>query len=179
MIINAINAGNSIGKGMVTMNSIIAIIFSIILFAIGVFLILKKEIYSKNILGKIDKAECENFIKYSDDVKKLNPITLFNCSTINYNYTIDGENYTNETNINNSSKKYIKNDNIKLQYNPNFPSQSRIAQPKSKLMGIIMIGIALFIFLISLLQYYFVSKVRGAGSLYTAKTTYNYFTNRK
>lgn len=177
MLSQVIQTGNIIGKGIAGVYLIVGIIFSLIFGAVGVFLILRKEIYSNNITAKVKEAKCDKFTKYSDDVKKTNPKTMFNCSTIKYSYIVGDKTYDTDTILNDSMREYKENDQIDVQYNPNEPSQSRLKQPKSKFVGIIFIVVSLFLFLASYTRYYIISKVRGAGSIYTAKKAYNYFTN--
>ena len=175
MINKAINVGNTIGKGMATMNLIIAIIICLILGGIVLFLIFKKEVYTKNVSGTVIDATCKEFTEN----KKDNPIIKYNCSNIKYSYIIDETSYDGEDSILSSKKNYIKDDNIELQYNPNKQSQSRIKQPKLKIIGYILIIVSIVIFLISYAHYYFVSNVRGAGSVYTAYQAYNYLKSNK
>ena len=169
MINKAINVGNTIGKGMSILNLIGAIIVSLLFGGVGLTFLLMKDVYTKNVTGKVTSANC--YRRFG------NKKTRYDCRNVSYNYVVDGTKYNGSEQVGETNTKYRKGDNIKLQYNPENIGDSRLKQIKGKYVGIFLISIAIIILLIAFSQYYFISRVRGAGSAYTAYTAYNYMTN--
>ena len=154
------------GKVFTGIGLFMAVIIGTIFIIIGVYLIKHPDKKNKSLIANITKANCTKVINYTNN----NQTITYQCD-LDINYTINNQNFVNKF-TENSSIDYTNEKTIKIYYDPNNPNDISTSYSDNPLLGYILIGVALFIILISGIWYWasrkskFVSELAGIkGSL--------------
>jgi hypothetical protein len=103
----------------------------------------------------------------------INEITKYSC-TIDFKYTVNDKEYSGS-----KKKEYLIEpkigNTIKVFYNPENPTDTSFSQGPPKLFGVGLISFACVLVTISFLLYFVTKKVKGAGTILTGATAYDYF----
>ena len=160
-----INTGNKIGQTIAFVRLIMAIIVAMSCCSSGTFLMIRKEKYSKQVDGVITDIKCLPII--------INKTTKYSC-TIDFKYTVNDKEYSGS-----KKKEYLIEpkigNTIKVFYNPENPTDTSFSQGPPKLFGVGLISFACVLVMISFLLYFVTKKVKGAGTILTGATAYDYF----
>ena len=160
-----INTGNKIGQTIAFVRLIMAIIVAMSCCSSGTFLMIRKEKYSKQVDGVITDIKCLPII--------INKTTKYSC-TIDFKYTLNDKEYSGS-----KKKEYLIEpkigNTIKVFYNPENPTDTSFSQGPPKLFGVGLISFACVLVMISFLLYFVTKKVKGAGTILTGATAYDYF----
>ena len=160
-----INTGNKIGQTIAFVRLIMAIIVAMSCCSSGTFLMIRKEKYSKQVDGVITDIKCLPII--------INKTTKYSC-TVDFKYTVNDKEYSGS-----KKKEYLIEpkigNTIKVFYNPENPTDTSFSQGPPKLFGVGLISFACVLVMISFLLYFVTKKVKGAGTILTGATAYDYF----
>ena len=162
-----INTGNKIGQTIAFVRLLFAVVVALSCCSSGGFLMVRKEKYSKQVDGVITDNKCLPII--------INEITKYSC-TIDFKYTVNDKEYSDS-----KKKEYLIEpkigNTIKIFYNPENPTDTSFSQGPPKLFGVGLISFACVLVMISFLLYFITKKVKGAGTILTGATAYDYFRN--
>ena len=160
-----INTGNKIGQTIAFVRLLFAVVVALSCCSSGGFLMVRKEKYSKQVDGVITDNKCLPII--------INEITKYSC-TIDFKYTVNDKEYSGS-----KKKEYLIEpkigNTIKIFYNPENPTDTSFSQGPPKLFGVGLISFACMLVMISFLLYFITKKVKGAGTILTGATAYDYF----
>ena len=160
-----INTGNKIGQTIAFVRLLFAVVVALSCCSSGGFLMVRKEKYSKQVDGVITDNKCLPII--------INEITKYSC-TIDFKYTVNDKEYSGS-----KKKEYLIEpkigNTIKIFYNPENPTDTSFSQGPPKLFGVGLISFACVLVTISFLLYFVTKKVKGAGTILTGATAYDYF----
>jgi|TARA_R110000796_G_scaffold140086_2_gene256230 hypothetical protein len=160
-----INTGNKIGQTIAFVRLLFAVVVALSCCSSGGFLMVRKEKYSKQVDGVITDNKCLPII--------INEITKYSC-TIDFKYTVNDKEYSGS-----KKKEYLIEpkigNTIKIFYNPENPTDTSFSQGPPKLFGVGLISFACVLVMISFLLYFITKKVKGAGTILTGATAYDYF----
>ena len=160
-----INTGNKIGQTIAFVRLLFAVVVALSCCSSGGFLMVRKEKYSKQVDGVITDNKCLPII--------INEITKYSC-TIDFKYTVNDKEYSDS-----KKKEYLIEpkigNTIKIFYNPENPTDTSFSQGPPKLFGVGLISFACVLVMISFLLYFITKKVKGAGTILTGATAYDYF----
>ena len=160
-----INTGNKIGQTIAFVRLLFAVVIALSCCSSGGFLMVRKEKYSKQVDGVITDNKCLPII--------INEITKYSC-TIDFKYTVNDKEYSGS-----KKKEYLIEpkigNTIKIFYNPENPTDTSFSQGPPKLFGVGLISFACVLVMISFLLYFITKKVKGAGTILTGATAYDYF----
>ena len=160
-----INTGNKIGQTIAFVRLLFAVVVALSCCSSGGFLMVRKEKYSKQVDGVITDNKCLPII--------INEITKYSC-TIDFKYTVNDKEYSDS-----KKKEYLIEpkigNTIKVFYNPENPTDTSFSQGPPKLFGVGLISFACVLVTISFLLYFVTKKVKGAGTILTGATAYDYF----
>ena len=160
-----INTGNKIGQTIAFVRLLFAVVVALSCCSSGGFLMVRKEKYSKQVDGVITDNKCLPII--------INDITKYSC-TIDFKYTVNDKEYSGS-----KKKEYLIEpkigNTIKIFYNPENPTDTSFSQGPPKLFGVGLISFACVLVMISFLLYFITKKVKGAGTILTGATAYDYF----
>jgi hypothetical protein len=105
----------------------------------------------------------------------INEITKYSC-TIDFKYTVNDKEYSDS-----KKKEYLIEpkigNTIKVFYNPENPTDTSFSQGPPKIFGVGLLSFASVLVMISFLLYFITKKVKGAGTILTGATAYDYFRN--
>lgn len=141
----------------------ISLTIAIILIGISIYLITKNENHLINTMSKILSVQSTSYFE--------NKRYRFN-NLLNIEYTVDGKILTgiiNET----SDKPYLKDQMFEITYNKNNPQDIKPKQMRSRTIGFILIGIALFIGVVSYITKFLTSKYSILATTNGAKSIFN------
>ena len=162
-----INTGNKIGQTIAFVRLLFAVVVALSCCSSGGFLMVRKEKYSKQVDGVITDNKCLPII--------INEITKYSC-TIDFKYTVNDKEYSGS-----KKKEYLIEpkigNTIKIFYNPENPTDTSFSQGPPKIFGVGLISFACVLVMISFLLYFITKKVKGAGTILTGATAYDYFRN--
>ena len=162
-----INTGNKIGQTIAFVRLLFAVVVALSCCSSGGFLMVRKEKYSKQVDGVITDNKCLPII--------INEITKYSC-TIDFKYTVNDKEYSDS-----KKKEYLIEpkigNTIKIFYNPENPTDTSFSQGPPKIFGVGLISFACVLVMISFLLYFITKKVKGAGTILTGATAYDYFRN--
>jgi|TARA_R110000765_G_scaffold369058_1_gene459261 hypothetical protein len=160
-----INTGNKIGQTIAFVRLLFAVVIALSCCSSGGFLMVRKEKYSKQVDGVITDNKCLPII--------INEITKYSC-TIDFKYTVNDKEYSGS-----KKKEYLIEpkigNTIKIFYNPENPTDTSFSQGPPKIFGVGLISFACVLVMISFLLYFITKKVKGAGTILTGATAYDYF----
>ena len=160
-----INTGNKIGQTIAFVRLLFAVVVALSCCSSGGFLMVRKEKYSKQVDGVITDNKCLPII--------INEITKYSC-TIDFKYTVNDKEYSDS-----KKKEYLIEpkigNTIKVFYNPENPTDTSFSQGPPKIFGVGLISFACVLVMISFLLYFITKKVKGAGTILTGATAYDYF----
>jgi hypothetical protein len=160
-----INTGNKIGQTIAFVRLLFAVVVALSCCSSGGFLMVRKEKYSKQVDGVITDNKCLPII--------INEITKYSC-TIDFKYTVNDKEYSGS-----KKKEYLIEpkigNTIKIFYNPENPTDTSFSQGPPKIFGVGLISFACVLVMISFLLYFITKKVKGAGTILTGATAYDYF----
>jgi hypothetical protein len=142
---------------------IIGFIIGTIMIIIGIYLLIKKNFYSKSTNAKIiSNSECSNNTITSQNSKYSNSTsTSLQCiSDITYN--INSKNYSSK--LSTGSLYYPKDESIKIYYNPKNPLQVIIKPPNWKMVGAILLIIGILIIGGVIFNYYIANTYKFAAA---------------
>lgn len=134
-----------VGKFMAVVGLIICGVIAFILVLVAIYLFATPSNYTSQVEGKITKASCSSGSKGSTE-----------CVT-EVEYDVNGTKYTSNVN---TSKRVIEGQNITLVYNPVDPKDAKQKGLSRIAVAWILIGIAVFIMLLSALHYYLVNRFK-------------------
>jgi hypothetical protein len=160
-----INTGNKIGQTIAFVRLLFAVVVALSCCSSGGFLMVRKEKYSKQVDGVITDNKCLPII--------INEITKYSC-TIDFKYTVNDKEYSGSKKEEYLIEPKIGN-TIKIFYNPENPTDTSFSQGPPKLFGVGLISFACVLVMISFLLYFITKKVKGAGTILTGATAYDYF----
>jgi hypothetical protein len=162
-----INTGNKIGQTIAFVRLLFAVVIALSCCSSGGFLMVRKEKYSKQVDGVITDNKCLPII--------INEITKYSC-TIDFKYTVNDKEYSDS-----KKKEYLIEpkigNTIKVFYNPENPTDTSFSQGPPKIFGVGLLSFASVLVMISFLLYFITKKVKGAGTILTGATAYDYFRN--
>jgi hypothetical protein len=162
-----INTGNKIGQTIAFVRLLFAVVVALSCCSSGGFLMVRKEKYSKQVDGVITDNKCLPII--------INEITKYSC-TIDFKYTVNDKEYSDS-----KKKEYLIEpkigNTIKVFYNPENPTDTSFSQGPPKIFGVGLLSFASVLVMISFLLYFITKKVKGAGTILTGATAYDYFRN--
>jgi len=162
-----INTGNKIGQTIAFVRLLFAVVIALSCCSSGSFLMVRKEKYSKQVDGVITDNKCLPII--------INEITKYSC-TIDFKYTVNDKEYSDS-----KKKEYLIEpkigNTIKVFYNPENPTDTSFSQGPPKIFGVGLLSFASVLVMISFLLYFITKKVKGAGTILTGATAYDYFRN--
>jgi hypothetical protein len=164
-----IKTGNQIGRGIALFRLIIVSLLASSMSASGIAMITKKPIYTSSVEGVYGSVECK-------EKKDENGRLSYECN-LNYTYEIDGTSYTGIQNSKRSSIQIQSGEKVTVYYNPKNHADSTLDRIPSKKIGFGLILSGLCIVLLSLIVYEITRKVKGAGTLLTGATAYNFLTD--
>ena len=160
-----INTGNKIGQTIAFVRLLFAVVVALSCCSSGGFLMVRKEKYSKQVDGVITDNKCLPII--------INEITKYSC-TIDFKYTVNDKEYSGS-----KKKEYLIEpkigNTIKVFYNPENPTDTSFSQGPPKIFGVGLLSFASVLVMISFLLYFITKKVKGAGTILTGATAYDYF----
>ena len=160
-----INTGNKIGQTIAFVRLLFAVVVALSCCSSGGFLMVRKEKYSKQVDGVITDNKCSPII--------INEITKYSC-TIDFKYTVNDKEYSGS-----KKKEYLIEpkigNTIKVFYNPENPTDTSFSQGPPKIFGVGLLSFASVLVMISFLLYFITKKVKGAGTILTGATAYDYF----
>ena len=160
-----INTGNKIGQTIAFVRLLFAVVVALSCCSSGGFLMVRKEKYSKQVDGVITDNKCLPII--------INEITKYSC-TIDFKYTVNDKEYSDS-----KKKEYLIEpkigNTIKVFYNPENPTDTSFSQGPPKIFGVGLLSFASVLVMISFLLYFITKKVKGAGTILTGATAYDYF----
>jgi hypothetical protein len=162
-----IESGNKIGQTIAFVRLLLAIVVASSCCSSGGFVLMRKEKYTKQVDAIIKSVKCLPIVQYDSKGKK------FSC-TIDYTYTV------NEKEISDSKKKDFLiepkvGSKIKIYYDQKNPGENSFSQGPPKIFGIGFISVACMLVMCSFLLYFLTKKVKGAGTMLTGATAYDYF----
>ena len=162
-----INTGNKIGQTIAFVRLLFAVVIALSCCSSGGSLMVRKEKYSKQVDGVITDNKCLPII--------INEITKYSC-TIDFKYTVNDKEYSDS-----KKKEYLIEpkigNTIKVFYNPENPTDTSFSQGPPKIFGVGLLSFASVLVMISFLLYFITKKVKGAGTILTGATAYDYFRN--
>lgn len=157
-----VNAFAGFGKAYSVMSFIFASIFMAIFIFVGIILVRKKDLYTKNIEGIILDVKSTN-----DQDGKFN-------ESLEIQYIVGEKTYERLFAIE-TSIYYKKGQNIRVYYNPHDPNDAVIQKAPTKLIGWGLIGFGTVIILLALVQMIFSFKNKGVAMLTGAEGIANIF----
>tara|TARA_B110000305_G_scaffold121605_1_gene136314 strand:- start:120 stop:638 length:519 start_codon:yes stop_codon:yes gene_type:complete len=169
-----INTGNKIGQTIAFVRLLFAVVVALSCCSSGGFLMVRKEKYSKQVDGVIT----DKWSGYDNKCLPIiiNDITKYSCR-INFKYTVNDKEYSGSK----KKEEYLIEpkigNTIKIFYNPENPTDTSFSQGPPKLFGVGLISFACVLVMISFLLYFITKKVKGAGTILTGATAYDYFRN--
>jgi hypothetical protein len=158
------SGASSAGKIWTLIIAIISTIISLIMIALGVYIIYHKN-HLKSIDGKVLKSSYNCIAGPSRATSSVPSPPSMSCK-FDARYEVDNQNYTKTFSSLNS---YAIDDKVTVWYDPNHPDRSEF-DPPSKSVGWVIIGISLFILLSAWFIYWlsrrnkFISASIGAGA---------------
>jgi hypothetical protein len=169
-----IRTGNKIGQSIAFVRLLMAIIVALSCCSSGGYVLVRKEKYTKQTDAIIKSVKCLPIVQYDSKGKKSG--TKFSC-TIDYTYTV------NEKEISDTKKKDFLiepkvGSKIKLFYNPEIPGDNSFSQGPPKLLGVGFITVGCMLVMSAYILYYLTKSVKGAGTILTGATAYDYFRGR-
>jgi|TARA_R110002153_G_scaffold122391_4_gene268291 hypothetical protein len=167
---SVIGTGNKIGQSIAFVRLLFAIIVALSCCSSGGYVLIRKEKYTKQTDAIIKSVKCLPFVQYDSKGKKTG--TKYDC-TIDYTYIV------NEVEISDTKKKEFSIEpksgtKMKLFYDPTNPGDNSFSQGPPKVIGIGIISVACMLVVCSYLLYLVTKRVKGAGTLLTGATAYNY-----
>lgn len=154
-----------LGKIQSSIGLYVAIIVSVIMICIAIYLFTKKDDGWQNLKAIVQNSQCNS---HYDKVAKR---TKYNCD-LTVKYVVDGKEYTGKTGFN-SDRVYNINDNIDISYDPKNPTQIRVKEMSKKLVAGILLGVALLIGGGAFLNYYLTKKSETYAAAQGAATSMN------
>lgn len=140
---------------------ILNLFISIILLIGGLKVSNHKKKRNKNKTGKIiEFTECNKYTKKNKSGNSSSYSTMYKCKFV-YEFNVNGASYTNNVTTD-STTKYRLNQSIKIEYDPNDPTDNAIYKIPIKIFAYILYGLSIFCLFTSI-WYYFVSTTRGMG----------------
>jgi hypothetical protein len=139
------------GKTMSFISAIISTIIGVILIIVGLFLVFRKSKYTSEIQGAVVKASPTG----SNICTNKN--NMYNCS-FEVDYTLNGDDKTVMFNNVDTSINYTEGKIITLYYNPDDPNDIKLEKDNTKVLGWIMLLIAILMITISWLWNYLVNR---------------------
>jgi hypothetical protein len=145
---------SDVGKVSATIGLIFASIFSILLFIVSIYLLLNdsSDEYDK-VVGIVVDSVCN---------------TTNNTCSITAQYNYNNINY--EKNILAPFKQYTKNQNINLKISKNNIDDVSLDEKSNRVWLYVMLIMSILIFIIAVLNYYFVNKNKAYASVQGAST---------
>lgn len=158
------NSLGFIAKVRAIWHIIIGVIGGIICFVYGIYLFRTEDEYgNNNIQGTVKNSLCKESKAKKNRIK-------YDCS-LNIQYNIDNIQYSNSNfKSNNSSKKYIDGDTIDLRYNPNDKTKITDNTLTNKTLATILIVASIFLIVLPIGWYIFITKYKTAGTIDGAMT---------
>lgn len=167
--------GSSIYEGAATwgsivigFESIVSLIVALLMFVGGVYLMRQKGNITAQTNATIsDDVDCHS------KKRKGRVVSGFNCGTVEVEYEIDGESYTQVVPITDSSKRLNKGDSVTIYYDPTNPNDIAVSKDDPQTTGKILIVFSLVIALMTVLnlwlarRYKFVRAASGVGSVFS------------
>jgi len=165
-----IRTGNKIGQSIAFVRLLFAIIVALSCCSSGGYVLVRKEKYTKQTDAIIKSVKCLPIIQNDKSG------TRYDC-TIDYTYIV------NEKEISDSKKKEFLiepkvGSKVKIFYNPEIPGDNSFSQGPPKLLGVGFMSVGCMLVMSAYILYYLTKSVKGAGTLLTGATAYNYFRGR-
>lgn len=151
-----IGVGNVAGRWLAFWNFLKSLFIGLIFFIIGIFLVRKKNKYSKKVTGIIKKASCSR-------IKERNK-QKWDCE-FEYEYKVDGNLYSG-TKTNKGSKKFVVGDTVTVSYNPLDPEDHDINVVSAFMIGVVLVTVGILIPGVSGLIWMFTRSTKGAGTAF-------------
>lgn len=139
------------GKIKAGMSLVFSVIFGIILLGVGIYLLRKKDIYTKESVGRIIKAACSTVSGQST--------TQYNCN-LTIEFTVGTTTYTVDNLTITSGKQYIPGNSITVYYNPENPNEASLSK-WSKWWGYGLIIGGFFVILYGAINFWLTTKYKG------------------
>lgn len=148
---------DKLGKFQASIFSVLFITISIGLIILGIYLLMKKNKYTESLVVQVNYNICEELTDTSKPV--------YNCSA-NFSYKVKDVEYPGKDIRKFSNNTLPKNADLKLFYDPTNPGDYTVVKIDYKKMGLISIGVAIILLLLSLFYLYMVRnfKIYSAGS---------------
>jgi hypothetical protein len=151
-----IGVGNVAGRWLAFWNFLKSLFFGLIFFIIGLFLVRKKNKYSKKVTGVVKKSSCAKVKHKNKDG--------WDCE-FEYEYKVDGNLYEG-TKTNKGRTKFVVGDTVTVSYNPLDPEDHDINVMSGFMIGVIFIVFGLIIPGVSGLIWMFTKSTKGAGTAF-------------
>lgn len=151
-----------VGRIYTTIGLIVGIIVFCVLIGGGIYFVVKKPIYTDTVYGKINTVDCQHHQDEKNNIR-------YTC-TLNVSYIVNDAVHTRNFKVD-SDTDYKGQQRIEVFYNPLHPDDAIIQKDNSKMMGGIMIGLAILVLLISYFSFYmsrryqFYAAGRGVGAI--------------
>jgi hypothetical protein len=138
--------------------AIVGTIIGIILFIVGIVLIRKKHLLVGTAEGTIknDPVCTTNYVNKDTQA--------FNCSNMNIEYSVNNTKYNITESIKGSSSNYIKGSTITVYYNPNNPSDGKLDNDDSHVIGWVMFVMGILFATLPWVWVYITSKSKVAAA---------------
>ncbi len=147
-----IKDASSFGRFYVTVGSVITTILGLLLAGFAIYLLTHKERTTIETTASIIDRYCVPYVSPSGESR----IVMYDCQlTVSYN--IDGLIYTSNIHTN-SSINYRIGENIEIQYDPDDPTNIRLKTASNQTIGLILLGAAAFMIIITWIWWYIVKK---------------------
>lgn len=165
-----ISTGNKIGQTIAFVRLLFAMIVALSCCSSGGYVLVRKEKYTKETDANIKSVKCLPIVQNEKSGTK------FSC-TIDYTYTV------NEKEISDTKKKDFLiepkvGSKVKIFYNPEIPGDNSFSQGPPKLLGVGFISVGCMLVMSAYILYYLTKSVKGAGTILTGATAYDYFRGR-
>lgn len=163
------------GRVKAYVSAVFSLIIGVFLFALGIRMIIKKQVYTMKNIGKIvGDPVCSK--KQSQTNKNGVTITkdIYTCK-IKVSYSINDKSYSKDFTKVGMSTSYKKDDQIDVYYNPTNPNDFQLTSDNSKLLGWIFITISFFIIVSSLLIVWMFNKSKVLAAAGGGQVVYDMF----
>lgn len=158
---NTFNTINKAARTYYGFGVFVMIFFAILFFIIGLKVASIKEKRSATIMATIINVKnCDNYTQRTKTNKSSSTQLMYKCD-LTYEFDVNGVKYVNDA-ITNSKTKYREGGQIKIEYDPKDPNDNGLDEHPIKYVGYFLL-IMSFIFTLSGMWYYFVSKTPGMG----------------
>ncbi len=127
------------GKFYAIFSAIISTLFGIVLLIAGIWMLMKKKLYTKSVEATVDSDTCTQETHHD----RHGDSTTYNCS-LRVSYVVDGKSYKNTLAVD-SSTDYDGYKTVTIYYNPHNPMDAKVQLIPWKILGWVCVVLGVFL----------------------------------